>query len=928
MNVAQIEQLVNASQGALGADARVLAGALLTQTQGNPQQIKMALAASSLEGKVLTVGELNDVLVNVRERAFEKITARWDRGAWQDVRRIGLVRFEQEFASSLAALLTSDVFRSLNAHDLVRKAGGRLEIAPDFLAWTLRRIEGGQEKTLREEILSDVGGGEAGLKEKLWQMIKLGKIPEAAALFSKIAPTMVAQGESVVCLELSAALRGHLAPESALIRLRLMYAAGAYAEIVEECSDLKGRIVNWEDASRFELDLFLARSLDRRGDSDSSLKVLSDLEEGAAGLGDGGMYLARVFTERGLVYSVFDAEKALDCFNEARRLIPGNDPERALLNADILFGEGYSKFRAGRTFESVSDFQESLANYSLAGKHYDVVKARLNLVNALFFVGNLDEFRKEVQAAETECQRHSYRGFLAYCRIYRSNDYFNQGLLTEAKDQVSHQVEGIQYPMITTPEDLSMQNVISCYFRMSDYGLALELARKRLLVSEIQNSPSRRAFSVALINIAEALFLGDFKLLDKAVAPEVLDQLSLFERPTVGLMALEAYYRFSMRPKIGELLKQLPAWPGVSQAGYISIQYRFFRGVWEILGGQLKQAEASLIHCNENASRRSYFVWQIRSTCFLALIDLALGRVDAAERRLLSNRALMERVFFVEDLNLYWIGLAAVALRRQSNTQAKAWLAKIPDGSKLSYLVRKVSRVYFPEFVTFGIEPTEQDQKYYDALYALLGLKNPEKVQVYSRGKNFIYNRSELDQKVKSREYELLLREEDRTASSGDKTVPLGAKPIIYNLLQFLLRHPQEAFSKEELALHVWHEKYNPLVHDARIYTSVKRVRSLMKSISGYSVVESHGHKYSVNADVRYGIATNFADGPSVLTERQDWIIKYLENNGRIHRATIEQALKVSPTLCKRELRSLVSMRLIAPIGRGRNTHYKIVHNI
>ncbi len=58
------------------------------------------------------------------------------------------------------------------------------------------------------------------------------------------------------------------------------------------------------------------------------------------------------------------------------------------------------------------------------------------------------------------------------------------------------------------------------------------------------------------------------------------------------------------------------------------------------------------------------------------------------------------------------------------------------------------------------------------------------------------------------------------------------------------------------------------------------------------------------------------------LSERERWIIKYVENNGAIVRSTIEKYLKISPTLSKKLLKSLADKGLIHQTGRGKSTQY------
>ena len=58
---------------------------------------------------------------------------------------------------------------------------------------------------------------------------------------------------------------------------------------------------------------------------------------------------------------------------------------------------------------------------------------------------------------------------------------------------------------------------------------------------------------------------------------------------------------------------------------------------------------------------------------------------------------------------------------------------------------------------------------------------------------------------------------------------------ILRDLLRAFLEHPGRAFSKEDLVRDVWHETYDPRIHDNKIYVTIKRLRGLLESETGTS---------------------------------------------------------------------------------------------
>jgi DNA-binding winged helix-turn-helix (wHTH) protein len=52
---------------------------------------------------------------------------------------------------------------------------------------------------------------------------------------------------------------------------------------------------------------------------------------------------------------------------------------------------------------------------------------------------------------------------------------------------------------------------------------------------------------------------------------------------------------------------------------------------------------------------------------------------------------------------------------------------------------------------------------------------------------------------------------------------------ILLDLLKLFLEHPGEVYSKEALVEQIWHQSYDPAVHDNKIYVTIKRLRKLIE---------------------------------------------------------------------------------------------------
>jgi tetratricopeptide (TPR) repeat protein len=52
---------------------------------------------------------------------------------------------------------------------------------------------------------------------------------------------------------------------------------------------------------------------------------------------------------------------------------------------------------------------------------------------------------------------------------------------------------------------------------------------------------------------------------------------------------------------------------------------------------------------------------------------------------------------------------------------------------------------------------------------------------------------------------------------------------ILLDMLRLFMKHPGAVYSKENLVKHVWRQDYNPIVHDNKIYVTIKRLRKLIE---------------------------------------------------------------------------------------------------
>ncbi|MBP7845445.1 MAG: winged helix-turn-helix domain-containing protein [Proteobacteria bacterium] len=91
--------------------------------------------------------------------------------------------------------------------------------------------------------------------------------------------------------------------------------------------------------------------------------------------------------------------------------------------------------------------------------------------------------------------------------------------------------------------------------------------------------------------------------------------------------------------------------------------------------------------------------------------------------------------------------------------------------------------------------------------------------------------------------------------------IPFHNKFTLMKILMLLAEKPGKEYSKEELAMKIWQQEYNPLRHDNNIYININRLRKLVEPNpreSRYIMNGSQG--YYFNPNMKVNISTKIAE--------------------------------------------------------------------
>jgi DNA-binding response OmpR family regulator len=90
---------------------------------------------------------------------------------------------------------------------------------------------------------------------------------------------------------------------------------------------------------------------------------------------------------------------------------------------------------------------------------------------------------------------------------------------------------------------------------------------------------------------------------------------------------------------------------------------------------------------------------------------------------------------------------------------------------------------------------------------------------------------SELQAKLnKITDYDLLIDKKKRKIIEKTRgEINFGSQDLILDLFILLTQNQGKIYSKEDLSDVIWNEAYNPLIHDNKIYVTIKRLRTLIE---------------------------------------------------------------------------------------------------
>lgn len=144
-------------------------------------------------------------------------------------------------------------------------------------------------------------------------------------------------------------------------------------------------------------------------------------------------------------------------------------------------------------------------------------------------------------------------------------------------------------------------------------------------------------------------------------------------------------------------------------------------------------------------------------------------------------------------------------------------------------------------------------------------------------------------------------------------------------IVSFMKSFPDE-LTKEDITTLVWGENYDPLIHDARIYTAIQRTRSLLddeviiKGKEGY--IWNHKKNFTLYVKKRCQKTMSNNRNQALIMKCFETSLK--NGSAELSRREIVDKTNLSESSIKREISILLDRGALIRLGAGRSVRYKL----
>lgn len=782
-------------------------------TKGHCSVIRSAFSLALLENRSIRKSDLFEWR---SQFVFKTLMERLSLEPLHFLKELSLIERPSAFASKVFHSLPVDLQKLLDAFGLLEFSSSEVFLAGAFRDFIRSQMKEDEIVKLRERILQELDLENSNIEvqeERARQLISLKRFDEAALVLNTLVFDLSRRHRERDVLELTDSTWMYLHRDAYFLRRTIIvnrrgyYGYDGLEKVLEELRFLVDR--STDPAEQAYQMIMLARTLQSTGDPGVS-KLLQTAYEMIDPNSDEWLW-CKLTEQRGLLQvNSASPYQELKKFKSALQ----QDGRSEILKTFYFCYLGFAACEVGFYEEALAYEEISVALAKRLGLRSVELVIRGNLANSLRLSGKAKRAKEELENL---------------CAIYRINQDKVPPSISETKISLLLECGALREAkalwFLANPDFHPMKS-----FGINRSDMLIPLAQLKLregsilelveLVVEIFNNPTLNTTSRTrrLKMLAEMVQLNS--LLEVPTSFGRFFDLSSAEQTPIdraGLLGDVLTYAWLEQKELN-----IPVFRQLAQIVYQdrSPAYDLFRikvylSLNTIFVEEVERLRLELFEAYDYYSANDIHLGKLISVFGLSLLEIREGRKESAKNRMKEAMELADKIDPCDEV--YWVRSLACVLFDVSESEKLKVLSSIPEDSYAAdFLKMQIGRL--------GSSPT----KWTCNLLKLLGQESrSDDIKVFDIENN-----------------EIEMDEHKRQLKINGQILDFADREVLWAFSHLFIKNPGVFFSKEELVKRVWKETYNPLVHDTRIYTSTRRLRSFVEPLLGASFIMTRDGAY------------------------------------------------------------------------------------
>ncbi len=753
-------------------------------------------------------------------------------------------------------------------------------------------------------------------KAKLRKLLADNSKPEAIQVFNAIADEMIKHGDFADIIELSNDLWKDLEWNALSARQKAL----GYAKRTEQCiEELEACLENPNNKiERAQIWLQLAKHHIILSRLDEAFRYLDRVTTDYA---DGDSWYVHALIEKARCMISNGDHGSVDFMQKAKIILETYHGKDDRLLAEWHFIFGFIKYRLGDLEASADNYLRAEVLFRACRMTGDELISTMNAAIVRYNSGQIESAIAEITRIEKMALLHSVPYVVEFTRRTLALHFYNQGKYSLSISKLNYLLPDAQKLKLNGRDIRIWYQFVLNKLSQRRYQEIKNLAN---ILTASENAKVDEMFSSVHFFIGRLVdtYLSNSKydideLINGIRKLSIPDNMKLFLQSLIFEQNYLNLFPFKLNSQMDKLKLNCPQKIDMDHR----LQHTIMRSIHLFLYGKQRLAQIELEKWTKIAQEVDFPLWEFRGLLWLAVIDLHLQLPEAAQQKLERAEELISGFESTWENDFFLVLKAIIFLHFGNREKFEETIFKVRPASPFVYFQKVLSRFLLSKKPPIRFKIDERTKDVFDDIIFKLHFKALKIFKVTTKENEKQYYGHELP-KLNLSQKDIVLNHFRNELMIRGRRVDLEGHPLAKEFIAYLLSRIGEMCSKEDLIVHVWKERYNPLVHDQRIYTCVMRIRKMMGAdlASIISVVDGAG--YGISSRLKHCIISEYSPTDE-LPERQQWILSYLKSNKKISRNIVESSLKVSTSMAKRELKELVEKGFLQARGIGKNTEYR-----